>query len=139
MKTTFRALLAEGIFFSLLYLFSAPLLPDLFDIEEAETAKNAIMAIRIFSIALVALIIIRVTAIFNQYTNRVGKAVLIWICGIGLLPLAFVYLLSRISVIAMSAGFVLGPVAAVAILWLVPDRKDKGSARLKRMTVVFDD
>lgn len=139
MKTTFRAVFVEGVIFSLLFLFAAPLLVDLFDIDDPETVKNAASAIRIFAIAPVFLIIIRITAIFNQYTRRIGKAILIWICCVGLLPLVFVFLLSGISVVAMSIGFVIGPAAAVALLWLIPGRRKAGDVRLKRMTVIFDD
>ena len=139
MKVSFRAAFVEGLVFSMLYLFVAPLLVELFDIDDPETAQNAVTAIRIFAIAPVPLIIIRITAIFNQYTKRIGKAILIWICCVGLLPLVFVFLLSHISVVTMSAGFVIGPVAAVILLWFIPGRKKAGSVRLRRMTVIFDD
>ena len=49
----------------LLFLFAAPLIAGIFDIDDAETAKTAITAIRILALAPLAIVTARVTAIFH--------------------------------------------------------------------------
>lgn len=138
MKITFRAVLIEGVIFSLLYLFAAPLLIGIFDIDDAQTAASAITAIHILAVAPIALIIARITAIFCQYTKKIGYAILIWTLILGLAPLLFATLLSGISLEAMIWGIALGPVIAVTIMWILPVRNEQNaSIALRRTTVIF--
>lgn len=140
MRITFRAVLIESIVFSLLFLFTAPLIVGAFDIDDAETAKTAISAIRIMALAPLAMITARVTAIFHQYTEKLGQAALIWICCLGLVPLLFASVLGRFSLEGLVWGIALGPVISVALMWIFPvKRKKAASIDLRRTTVVFND
>lgn len=140
MKVTFRAVLIESAVFSLLFLIAAPLLVGTFDIDDAETAATAILAVRILALSPIALTTARVTAIFHQYTKKIGRAVLIWISALGLVPLLFAALLGGVSLAALVWGVALGPVISVALLWLFPiSRKRTAPIDLRRTTVVFRD
>ena len=140
MRITFRAVLIESVVFSLLFLFTAPLIVGAFDIDDAETAKAAVTAIRILALSPLAIIAARVTAIFHQYTEKLGQAALIWICCLGLVPLLLAAVLSRVSLEGLVWGIALGSVIPVALLWIFPvKRKKAGSIDLRRTTVVFKD
>ena len=140
MKVTFRAVLIESVVFSLLFLIAAPLLVGGFDIDDAETAETAILAVRILALSPIALTTARVTAIFHQYTKKIGRAVLIWISALGLVPLLLAALLSGVSLEALVWGVVLGSVISVALLWLFPFRQRRDAPiDLRRTTVVFGD
>lgn len=138
MKVTFRAVLIESAVFSLLFLIAAPLIVGAFDIDDAETARMAIVAVRIMAVSPFALTAARVTAIFHQYTNKIGRAIIIWISALGLVPLLLAALLSRVSLVALVWGVALGPVIPISLLWLFPFRKRKDAPiDLRRTTVVF--
>lgn len=140
MKVTFRAVLIESVVFSLLFLIAAPLLVGTFDIDDAETAATAILAVRILALSPIALTTARITAIFHQYTKKIGRAVLIWISALGLVPLLLAALLSGISLEAMICGVALGPVIPIALMWLFPfQRKKDAPIDLRRTRVVFGD
>ena len=138
MKVTFRAVLVESVVFSLLYLFTAPLIVGTFDIDDAETAATAILAVRILAVSPIALTTVRITAIFHQYTKKIGRAVLVWVSALGLVPLLLAALLSGVSLEAMIWGVALGPVIPVALLWILPPGENKDAPiDLRRTTVVF--
>ena len=140
MKVTFRAVLIESVVFSLLFLLAAPLIVGAFDIDGAETAKTAILAVRILAVPAAAIITVRITAIFYQYTNKIGRAILIWIFFLGLIPLLLAVLLCGVSLEAMIWGIALGPVISIALLWILPyGRKQNTSIDLRRTTIVFKD
>ncbi len=139
-RTTFRAVLIESVVFSLVFLFTAPQLVGIFDIDDVETAKAAIMAIRILALSPLAIIIARVTAIFHQYTEKLGQAALIWIFCLGLVPLLLAAALSHVSLEGLIWGIALGPVIPIALMWICPlKRKKAASVDLRRTTVVFKD
>ncbi len=139
-RITFRAVLIESIVFSLLFLFTAPMLVGIFDIDDAETAKAAILAIRILGLSPLAVITARVTAIFHQYTKKLRQAAMIWIICLGLVPLLLAAVLSRVSLEGLIWGIALGPVIPVALLWIFPLKRKKAvSIDLRRTTVVFRD
>ena len=140
MRITFRAVLIESVVFSLLFLFTAPLIVGIFDIDDPETAKAAITAIRILALSPLAVIIARVTAVFHQYTKKLVQAVLIWIFCLGLIPLLLAALLGGISLEGLVWGIALGPVIPTALMWIFPiKRKKAASIDLRRTTVVFSD
>lgn len=140
MRVTFRAVLIESIVFSLLFLFAAPAIVGIFDIDDPETIKTAISAIRILALSPVALIAARVTAIFNQYTGRVVRSIFIWLSCLGVVPLLFSAVLSRVSLEGLVWGIALGPVVMMVILWFViPGGSKTTPIDLRRTTVVFDD
>ena len=140
MRVTFRAVLIESVVFSLLFLFAAPLIVGTFDINDAETAATAILAVRILAVSPIALTTARVTAIFHQYTNKIGRAILIWISTLGLIPLLFAAFLSHASLEALVWGVALGPVISVALLWIFPFRQKRSAPiDLRRTTVMFGD
>ena len=140
MRTTFRAVLIESAVFSLLFLLAAPQITAIFDIDDSETTKTAIMAVHIMAVPTIAIITARITAIFHQYTNKIGRAIFILIVFMGLVPLLLAALLSGISLEALVWGVVLGPVISVALLWLFPiSRKRTAPIDLRRTTVVFRD
>ena len=140
MRITFRAVLIESAVFSLLFLFTAPLIVGAFDIDNAETAKTAILAIRIMALSPLAITAARVTAIFHQYTEKLGQAVLIWIFCLGIVPLLVAAALCRVSLEGLIWGIALGPVIPVALMWIFPiKRKKAASIDLRRTTVVFKD
>ena len=140
MRTTFRAVLIESAVFSLLFLLAAPQITAIFDIDDSETAKTAIMAVHIMAVPTIAIITARITAIFHQYTNKIGRAIFILIVFMGLVPLLLAALLSGISLEALVWGVVLGPVISVALLWLFPiSRKRTAPIDLRRTSVVFRD
>ena len=139
-RIAFRAVLIESIFFVLLFIFIAPQIVEFFDIDDPETARLATLAVRIFVIAPIAIIAARVTAIFHQYTGRIGKSVVVFMLATGLMPLALAACLAPISLESMILGIALGPVAAMALIWFLPFRKKKTpDIDLRRMTVVFRD
>ena len=125
MRITYRAVLIESLVFSLLFLFAAPLIVGAFDIDDAETAGKAILAIRILALSPLAIITARVTAIFHQYTEKLGQAALIWICCLGLVPLLLAAVLSRSSLEGLIWGMALGPVISVALMWIFPLKRKK--------------
>ena len=140
MRITFRAVLIESAVFSLLFLFTAPLIVGAFDIDNTETAKTAILAIRIMALSPLAITAARVTAIFHQYTEKLGQAVLIWIFCLGIVPLLLAAALCRVSLEGLIWGIALGPVIPVALMWIFPiKRKKAASIDLRRTTVVFKD
>ena len=140
MRVTFRAVLIESVAFSLLFLFAAPLLVGIFNINDPETAKTAILAIRILALSPIALIIARVTAVFHQYTEKVGRSILIWLCCLGFAPVLFAAVLSQVSLEGMVWGIALGPVVIMALLWLFPMGTKKTAAiDLRRTKVIFND
>ena len=139
-RTAFRAVLIESIVFIALFLIIAPQIVEFFGIDDPQTAKLAVWAVRIFALAPVAIIAARVTAIFHQYTGRVGKAVLVFLLATGVMPLALAACLTPIGLKALVLGIALGPVVAMAIFWLVPyRRKKRPDIDLRRMSVVFKD
>ena len=140
MRITFRADLIESLVFSLLFLFAAPLLVGFFDIDDPETARAAILATRILALSPIALITARVTAVFDQYTEKKVQAILIWLCCLGLLPVLLAAALSAVSLEGMIWGIALGPVLSMALLWIFPlGRHKTASISLQRTTVVFSD
>ena len=140
MRTTFRAVLIESAVFSLLFLFAAPQITAIFDIDDAETSKTAIIAVHIMAVPTAAIITARITAIFHQYTNKIGRAIIILIVFMGLIPLLFAALLGGVSLAALVWGVALGPVISVALLWIFPFRqKSNATIDLRRTTVVFGD
>ena len=140
MRVTFRAVLMESVFFSLLFLLAAPRIIRLFDIDDAEAAKSAITAVRVLAVSPAAIITTRVTAIFYQYTEKIGRAILVWVFFLGVVPLLLAAFLSLAGLSAMVWGVALGPVIAVALLWTLPTgRKRSAGVDLRRTTVVFRD
>ena len=140
MRTAFRAVLIESIFFIALFLIIAPEIVAFFDIDDPETARLATLAVRIFALAPLAIIAARITAIFHQYTGRIGKSVLVFMLATGIMPLALAACLAPLSLEFMVLGITLGPIVAMAIFWLVPSgRKQKADIDLRRMTVLFKD
>jgi Na+-driven multidrug efflux pump len=138
MRVTFLAGLIEGLAFSLLFLLGAPAFADIFGIDDAGTAKITAVAIRILAIAPIGIIVCRVTAIFHQYTNKVGQAALIFLCAIGLIPLALAAVLSPVSLEALVLGIALGPVVTVGFMWICPLSWNRNKPiDLRRTTVVF--
>ena len=86
----------------------------------------------------IGIIVCRVTAIFHQYTNKVGQAVLIFLCAIGLIPLALAAVLSPVSLEALVLGIALGPVVTVGFMWICPFSWNRNKPiDLRRTTVVF--
>lgn len=139
MRVTFRAVLIESVVFSLLFLFAAPLLIGIFDIDDPETIQAAILATRILALSPIALITARVTAVFNQYTEKVGRSILLWLCCLGLAPVLFAAILSRVSLEGLVWGIALGPVVTMALVWLFPmATKKAASVDLRRTTVIFN-
>lgn len=136
----FRAVLIESIVFIVLFIFIAPQIVEFFDIDDPETAKIATWSVRVFAIAPIAIIAARVTAIFHQYTGRIGKAVLIFVLATGVMPLAMAACLAPISLETLVLGIAVGPVVAMLLIWFLPiRRKQKADIDLRRMTVVFKD
>ena len=67
-------------------------------------------------------------------------AALIWICCLGLVPLALAAVLGSVSLEGLIWGIALGPVIPVALMWIFPiKRKKAASIDLRRTTVVFKD
>ena len=140
MRVTFRAVLIESVVFSMLFLLAAPQITGIFDIDDPETVGVAISAVRIMVVPTAAIITSRITAIFHQYTNKIGQAIFILIVLMGLVPLLFAALMSGFSLEAMVWGIALGPVISVVLLWLFPFRQRKDAPiDLRRTRVVFGD
>ena len=136
MRITFRAVLVEG----LLFLLGSPMIVDTFGIDDPAAAVTAVTAIRILALAPLALLVIRITAIFHQYTEKVGLAILLFLFGVGLIPLGFTACLSPFGIESLVLGITLGLVVTIACLWLFPGRLGKEKAiNLRRTTVVFSD
>ena len=71
---------------------------------------------------------------------QLGQAALIWICCLGLVPLALATVLGSVSLEGLIWGIALGPVLPVALLWIFPlKRKKDVSVDLRRTTVIFRD
>ena len=139
-RTAFRAVFIEGLFFIVLFIVIAPQIVDFFDIDNPETARIAEECVRLFAIAPIAIIAARVTAIFHQYTGRIGKAVLVFVLATGVMPLVMAACLTPIGLEALVLGIAIGPVLAMALIWFFPIRKkQKADIDLRRMTVVFKD
>lgn len=140
MNVTFRAMLIESVVFSLLFLLAAPQIVGIFDIDEAETERGAIMAVHIMAIPTAAIITARITSIFHQYTNRIGRALFIMIVFMGMAPLLLAAILSVFSLETLVWGIALGPVISVALLWIFPFRqKNSVPIDLRRTRVIFGD
>ena len=140
MNTTLRAVFLESLFFSLLLLFGAPMIVEGFDFDDETTKTLAIFATRGMAVSTFAIITNRVTAIFRQYTGKIGSAILLWIFGVGLSPLLTALLLSNISLQALGLGIALGPVITLVCQWAFFSKPDpKAYVSLQRMTVVLGD
>ena len=138
MRVTFRAVLIESTVFALSFLLAAPQIVGIFDIDDPETARTAIFTVRIMAVPTAAIITARITAIFHQYTNKIGRAILILIVFMGLVPLLLAALLCRASLAALVWGVALGPVIPIGLLWFFPFRRKKDAPiDLRRTRVVF--
>ena len=139
MKITFRALFIESILFSVLFVVAAPYIIGIFDIDDAATAENAANAVRIMALSTIPIIMARVTTIFDQYTEKIGRATILLLMAYGLVPAALVYLLGGISIECMTLAIAVGPAVLIAAVWIFGRPNKTNKVSLHRMTVIIGD
>ncbi|MCR5627347.1 MAG: hypothetical protein K6F99_08515 [Lachnospiraceae bacterium] len=117
-RITIRAAVLEGVIFSILYFALADALVSIFDINDPATYGYAVQAVRIMAIAPIFICLTRITAIFYQYTKRTFRAAFLIVMSWGLLPAAFGWMLSGLSIYGIIWGTVLGISVTLLIMYL---------------------
>ena len=110
------AAIVEGVGFSVIYFFAAPLFINMFDIDDPVTAAIAVNAIRIVAIVPVVICMVRIVAIFYQYTRRIGRTVTLFLSAWGVMPAICAYIFGAFSAEGIVAGIILGIAFAIAML-----------------------
>lgn len=117
-RITKRAAVIEGIVFILLILVASSVIPDAFDIDNEETADLASVMLCILAPSSICICLSRVTAIFYQYTRRIRRTIILFGLTIAVLPVLFGFALGQIAIEGIAAGMALGPVLAIALMYL---------------------
>lgn len=115
-KTTLRAVLIEGVALFGLILLGSGVLPEAFDIDNEETSRLASVMLMILSPTAFFIILTRITAVFNEYTRRIPRTLILFGTAIALFPILFSRLLGGIAPEGIAAGIALGPVTAFALM-----------------------
>lgn len=116
-KVTLRAAVIEGAVLVGLIFFASGVLPEAFDIDNEETARLASVMLQILAPTAVFICLSRVTAIFYQYTQRIGRTIILFAMTIALLPILFAMLFGQIVLEGIAVGIALGPVTALALMY----------------------
>ncbi len=126
-RVMLRAVVVEGLVFSILQLTLADALVSIFDIDDPVICDLAIRAVKIMAIAPLIICFTRIYAIFFQYTKRTARAAFLIIMSWGILPAAFGWMFGSLSVDGMVWGIVLGASVAVFIMlaYVVAIKKEK--------------
>lgn len=116
-KITKRAAVIEGFVLSGLVFFASAVLPEAFDIDNAETARNASVMLRILAPSALFICLTRITAVFYQYTRRIGRTICLFGMAKALLPILFGMLFGQIALEGIASGIALGPVMAMVLMY----------------------
>ena len=92
------------------------MLPEAFDIDNEETSRLASVMLMILSPTAFFIILTRITAVFNEYTRRIPRTLILFGTAIALFPILFSRLLGGIAPEGIAAGIALGPVTAFALM-----------------------
>lgn len=129
-SVTLRAAVIEGSVFTGLILLAANVLPAAFDIDDAGTARLAAVMLRILAPGAVFVCLVRVTAIFYQYTRRIKRTLILFGLFIAVLPSGLGMLFGQLAPEGIAAGISAGPAAALSLMY--------GYVRLIRKEKLFD-
>ena len=116
-KITLRAAVIEGAALIAMVFIGADVLPEAFDIDDPGTAQLASQMLRIFAPTAIFICLSRVTAIFYQYTRRIGRTVLLFGMAVALFPILFGILFGKIASLGIAAGLAAGPLVAIALMY----------------------
>lgn len=117
-RTTMKAVLIEGAVLVGLIFAASSVLPEAFDIDTEETARLATTMLMILAPSALFICLTRVTAVFYVYTRRIIRSIVLFGLAIALLPSLFGMLFGQTTPLGIGAGIALGPVAALALLYI---------------------
>ena len=117
-KTAKRAVWIEGLVLSALILLTASIMPGAMDIDDPKTAEQATIMLMIFAPGALFICLSRVTAIFYQYTLRKRRTLMLFGMSVAVCPSLLGIAFGQISLEAIALGVGLGPVVAIALMYL---------------------